>query len=89
MRTIAADQRSAFPHRMGVPSWGAVLIALTGTLVGLAIDAASGNRELGAASSPTSPAWPGGDIAKNQRVIPSSNTAAEVNSINGKRSING
>jgi hypothetical protein len=49
MRTIAADQRSAFPHRVGVPSWGAVLIALTGTLVGLAIDAASGNRELGAA----------------------------------------
>lgn len=48
MRTIAADQRSAFPHRAGVPSWGAVLIALTGTLVGLAIDAASGNGELGA-----------------------------------------
>ena len=48
MRTIAADQRSAFPHRAGVPSWGAVLIAVTGTLVGLAIDAASGNGELGA-----------------------------------------
>jgi hypothetical protein len=48
MRTIAADHRSAFPHRAGVPSWGAVLIALTGTLVGLAIDAASGNGELGA-----------------------------------------
>ena len=48
MRTIAADQRSALPHRAGVPSWGAVLIALTGTLVGLAIDAASGNGELGA-----------------------------------------
>jgi hypothetical protein len=48
MRTIAADQRSAFPHRAGVPSWGAVLIALTGTLVGLAIDAASGDGELGA-----------------------------------------
>jgi len=47
MRTIAADQRSALPHRAGVPSWGAVLIALTGTLVGLAIDAASGNGELG------------------------------------------
>lgn len=31
-----------------MPSWGAVLIALTGTLVGLAIDAASGNGELGA-----------------------------------------
>jgi hypothetical protein len=48
MRTVAADQRSAFPHRAGVPAWGAVLIALTGTLVGLAIDAASGNGELGA-----------------------------------------
>jgi hypothetical protein len=48
-----------------------------------------GRAVTGAASSSTSPAWPGGDIAKNQRVIPSSNTAAEVNSINGKRSING
>jgi len=48
MQTVAADQRSALPHRAGVPSWGAVLIALTGTLVGLAIDAASGNGELGA-----------------------------------------
>ena len=30
-----------------------------------------------------------GDIAKNQRVMPTSNTAAEVNSIRGKRSISG
>jgi hypothetical protein len=30
-----------------------------------------------------------GDIAKNQRVIPMSSTAAEVNSIRGKRSISG
>jgi hypothetical protein len=48
MRTVAADRRSAFPHRAGVPPWGAVLIALSGTLIGLAIDAASGNGELGA-----------------------------------------
>jgi hypothetical protein len=30
-----------------------------------------------------------GDIARNQRVIPTSSTATEVNSISGKRSING
>ena len=30
-----------------------------------------------------------GDIARNQRVIPISRTAAVVNSINGKRSISG
>jgi hypothetical protein len=30
-----------------------------------------------------------GDIAKNQRIMPMSSTAAEVNSISGKRSING
>jgi hypothetical protein len=31
----------------------------------------------------------GGDIARNQRVIPTSSTATDVNSISGKRSIKG
>jgi len=46
-RTVADDQRSAFGHRAGLPSWGAVLIAVTATLAGFAIEAGSGNSELG------------------------------------------
>lgn len=45
--TIGADLRSAFPHRAGVPAWGAVLIAVSATLVGFAIEAGSGHQELG------------------------------------------
>ena len=48
-RTVADDQRSAFGHRSGLPSWGAVLIAVTATLAGVAIEAGSGNSELGTA----------------------------------------
>ena len=47
--TVADDQRSAFGHRTGLPSWGAVLIAITATLAGFAIEAGSGNSELGTA----------------------------------------
>jgi hypothetical protein len=43
-RTAGADQRSAFA---GVPWWGAILIALTASLVGIAIEAGSGHEELG------------------------------------------
>ena len=45
-RTVADDQRSAFGHRAGLQSWGAVLIAVTATLAGFAIEAGSGNNEL-------------------------------------------
>jgi len=48
-----------------------------------------GSAVRAASSSSTCLGWPAGDIARNQRVIPISNTAAEVNSINGKRSISG
>jgi hypothetical protein len=34
------------PHIPGVPSWGAVLIAVTGTAIGFAFDAGSGAKEL-------------------------------------------
>jgi hypothetical protein len=47
-RAAADDLRSAFPRRAGVPWWGAVLIAVSATLVGVAIEAGSGNQELGA-----------------------------------------
>lgn len=46
-RTPGADQGSAFPRRAGVPWWGAVLIAVVTTLAGFAIEAGSGNQELG------------------------------------------
>ena len=46
-RTPGADQGSAFPHRAGVPWWGAVLIAVVATLIGFAIEAGSGGQELG------------------------------------------
>jgi len=46
-RTLGDDQRSALPHRAGVPWWGAVLIAASVTLLGLAIEAGSGHQELG------------------------------------------
>ena len=47
-RKAGADQRSAFAQYNGVPWWGAVLIAVTMTLAGLAIEAGSGHQELGA-----------------------------------------
>ena len=47
--TAGADQRSAFPQYTGVPWWGAVLIAVTMTLAGLAVEAGSGHQELGSA----------------------------------------
>ena len=46
-RTIAADLRSAFPHRAGVPWWGAVVIAASATLAGMAIEAGFGRADLG------------------------------------------
>ena len=45
--TVADEQRSAFGHRAGLQSWGAVLIAVTATLAGFAIEAGSDNSELG------------------------------------------
>ena len=45
--TAGANQRSAFPQYAGVPWWGAVLIAVTMTLAGLAVEAGSGHQELG------------------------------------------
>lgn len=44
-----ADQRSALPQYRGVPWWGAVLIAVVMTLVGIAVEAGSGHQELGSA----------------------------------------
>lgn len=44
---VAPDQRSAFPGFAGVPGWSAVLIAVTLTLAGFAIEAGLGHRELG------------------------------------------
>lgn len=41
--------RSVLAHGKGVPWWGAVLIAVSATLVGLAVEAGSGHGELGAA----------------------------------------
>ena len=46
-RTIAADLRSAFPHRAGVPWWGAVVVAASATLAGMAIEAGFGRADLG------------------------------------------
>lgn len=45
--TIGADQRSAFARQPGVPWWGAVLIAVTMTLVGIGIEAGLGHQDLG------------------------------------------
>lgn len=42
-------QRSAFPQFPGVPSFGAVLIAVTATVLGVAIEAGTGGGELGTA----------------------------------------
>ncbi len=44
---MAAENRSAHPNLPGVPWWAAVLIAVIGTTIGFAIDAGSGNKELG------------------------------------------
>jgi hypothetical protein len=46
-------------------------------------------RGLSASPADTADTADAGDIARNQRVIPTSSTATEVNSISGKRSING
>ena len=43
---MAAEHRSMIPTVPGVPSWGAVLIAVTFTAVGFAFDAGSGGKEL-------------------------------------------
>jgi hypothetical protein len=43
---VTADHRSVHPSIPGVPWWGAVLIAVTATVIGFAFDAASGDREL-------------------------------------------
>jgi hypothetical protein len=44
---VAAENRSAHPNLPGVPWWAAVLIAVIGTTIGFAIEAGSGNKELG------------------------------------------
>ncbi len=44
---MAAENRSAHPNLPGVPWWAAVLIAVIGTTIGFAIEAGSGNKELG------------------------------------------
>jgi hypothetical protein len=46
-RTFAADIRAVLVSGRGVPWWGAVLIAATATLIGLAIEAGSSHSELG------------------------------------------
>ncbi|QUR68621.1 DUF6542 domain-containing protein [Mycobacterium spongiae] len=43
---VQTGHRSIHPNIPGVPSWGAVLIAMTATAVGYAIDAGSGHKEL-------------------------------------------
>ena len=43
---MAAEHRSIVPTLPGVPSWGAVLIAVTFAAVGFAFDAGSGGKEL-------------------------------------------
>ena len=45
---ITADERSAFRNLRGVPARAAVLIAVTATLLGFAIEAGSDNHDLGA-----------------------------------------
>ncbi len=46
-RAVGAEERSGIVAATGVPWWGAVLIALSATLVGIAIEAGSGRQELG------------------------------------------
>ncbi len=46
-RGVGAEERSGFATSVGVPWWGAVLIALAATLLGIAIEAGSGHQELG------------------------------------------
>lgn len=46
-RTLAADIRAVAVSGRGVPWWGAVLMAATATLIGLAIEAGSSHSELG------------------------------------------
>jgi hypothetical protein len=46
-RGVGAEERSGFATSTGIPWWGAVLIALTATLLGIAIEAGSGHQELG------------------------------------------
>jgi hypothetical protein len=43
---VAAEHRSMIPTLPGVPSWGAVLIAITFATIGFAFDAGSGGKEL-------------------------------------------
>ncbi|MET0897230.1 MAG: DUF6542 domain-containing protein [Mycobacterium sp.] len=47
--SVAATHRSAHPNIPGVPWWGAVVIAVTATIIGFAFDAGSGNKELASA----------------------------------------
>jgi hypothetical protein len=47
-RAVAAEERSRIATATGVPWWGALSIALTATLLGIAIEVGSGHRELGA-----------------------------------------
>ena len=44
---VPAALRSVHPGLVGVPSWAAVLIGVTGVLAGFAIEAGSGHHELG------------------------------------------
>ncbi len=44
---MTAENRSAHPNLPGVPWWAAVLIAVIGTTIGFAIEAGSGDKELG------------------------------------------
>lgn len=46
-RAVGAEERSGIVAATGVPWWGAVLIALSATLLGIAIEAGSGRQELG------------------------------------------
>ena len=46
-RAAGAQERPAIASVTGVPWWGAVLIALSATLLGIAIEAGSGHQELG------------------------------------------
>jgi hypothetical protein len=43
---VAADHRSIHPGLPGLPWWAAVVVAITATMVGVALDAGSGNKEL-------------------------------------------
>ncbi|TXB91505.1 hypothetical protein FRD82_20745, partial [Mycobacterium tuberculosis] len=43
---VQASHRSIHPHIPGVPWWAAILIAVTATAIGYAIDAGSGHKAL-------------------------------------------